>query len=137
MKKADIGMIGLAVMGSNLARNMESKGFTVAVYNREPEMTDAFMEQEAGKNFLPSYNYKDLIESIRTPRVVFMMIRAGRPVDMVIEEILPLLSDGDIIVVFERIEDLVGEIPCGGLRLWNRRASSLSEPAFPAVRKAH
>ena len=98
MKKADIGMIGLAVMGSNLARNMESKGFTVAVYNREPEMTDAFMEQEAGKNFLPSYNYKDLIESIRTPRVVFMMIRAGRPVDMVIEEILPLLSDGDIIV---------------------------------------
>ena len=91
-------MIGLAVMGSNLAKNMESKGFTVAVYNREPEMTDAFMEQEAGRNFIPSYNYKDLVESVRSPRVIFMMIRAGRPVDMVIEELLPLLSDGDIIV---------------------------------------
>ncbi len=95
---ADIGMVGLAVMGSNLARNMESKGFTVAVYNREPEMTDAFMEREAGKNFLPAYDYETLISKIRSPRVVFMMIRAGSPVDQVIDALLPLLSDGDIIV---------------------------------------
>ena len=95
---ADIGMVGLAVMGSNLAKNMESKGFTVAVYNREPEMTDAFMEREAGKNFLPAYDYETLISKIRSPRVVFMMIRAGSPVDQVIDALLPLLSDGDIIV---------------------------------------
>ncbi len=97
-RKADIGMIGLAVMGSNLAMNMESKGFTVAVYNRTKEVTDAFVEREAGRNFIPCYDYKELIENIRTPRVIFMLIRAGRPVDQVIEELLPLLSDGDIIV---------------------------------------
>ena len=97
-KLADIGMVGLAVMGSNLAKNMESKGFTVAVYNREPEMTDAFMEKEAGKNFIPAYDYETLIKNIRSPRVVFMMIRAGKPVDQVIESLLPLLDDGDIIV---------------------------------------
>ena len=91
-------MVGLAVMGSNLAKNMESKGFTVAVYNREPEMTEAFLEREKGKNFIPAWDYKELVENIRAPRVVFMMIRAGKPVDMVIEELLPLLSDGDIIV---------------------------------------
>ncbi|MBQ1377131.1 MAG: NADP-dependent phosphogluconate dehydrogenase, partial [Lachnospiraceae bacterium] len=97
-RKADIGMVGLAVMGSNLAKNMESKGFTVAVYNREPEMTDAFMEKEAGKNFIANYDYESLVASIRTPRVVFMMIRAGSPVDQVIDALLPLLDDGDIIV---------------------------------------
>ncbi len=98
MKQADIGMVGLAVMGSNLAKNMESKGFTVAVYNREPEMTDAFMSSNAGKNFISSYSYEDLIRNIRSPRVVFLMIRAGKPVDEVIETLLPLLDEGDIIV---------------------------------------
>ena len=97
-RKADIGMVGLAVMGSNLARNMESKGFTVAVYNKEPEMTDAFMEKEEGKNFIAGYDYQTLVDSIRKPRVVFLMIRAGKPVDMVIESLLPLLEDGDILV---------------------------------------
>ena len=97
-RKADIGMVGLAVMGSNLARNMESKGFTVAVYNKEPEMTDAFISKESGKNFIANYDYQSLVDNIRKPRVVFMMIRAGKPVDMVIDELLPLLEDGDILV---------------------------------------
>lgn len=91
-------MIGLAVMGSNLARNLESKNYAVAVYNLEPEMTDAFLKQEVGRNFTASYSLKDLVASLQKPRIVFMMIRAGHPVDMVIEELLPLLDKGDIII---------------------------------------
>lgn len=72
-------MIGLAVMGSNLARNLESKNYAVAVYNLEPEMTDAFLKQEVGRNITASYSLKDLVASLQKPRIVFMMTRsAGR-----------------------------------------------------------
>ena len=96
--KADIGMIGLAVMGSNLAKNMLSKGYSVAVYNREPEMTDHFVEQNKGANFVATYSYEELVNSLARPRKIMMMIRAGKPVDMVIEALVPLLEQGDIII---------------------------------------
>ena len=96
--KADIGMIGLAVMGSNLVKNMLSKGYTVAVYNREPELTDHFMEQNSSENVIATYSYEQLVQSISRPRKIMMMIRAGKPVDMVIEALVPLLDEGDIII---------------------------------------
>lgn len=96
---ADIGIIGLAVMGSNLARNMESHGYTVAVWNREPEMTEQFMQEHAqSKNLVAFTDLPALIASLKTPRVLFMMIRAGAPVDEMIDRLLPLLSPGDILI---------------------------------------
>jgi len=105
MKKlADIGLIGLAVMGENLSLNMESKGFTVAVYNRtvpgiEEGVVDRFINSRgAGKNFIGSTDMGDFVKSIAAPRKVFMMVKAGKPVDELIEQLIPLLEPGDIII---------------------------------------
>lgn len=97
-KMADFGMIGLAVMGSNLAKNIESRGYTVAVYNRETEKLDKFMSNNRGKNFIPTSTYENLCKIIERPRKIMMMIRAGAPVDSVIEGLLPYLEEGDIII---------------------------------------
>ncbi len=99
MAKADIGLWGLAVMGENLILNMESKGFTVAAFNRTTEKTRKFAEGRAkGKNIIPAYEVKDFIDSIAPPRKVMIMVKAGKPVDMVIEQILPFMDKGDIII---------------------------------------
>lgn len=97
--KANIGMIGLAVMGENLSMNLESKGYTVAVYNKEVEWVDRFTEgRGAGKKFIGCHSYEEFVNSLEKPRIVFMMIRAGKPVDMVIDSLLPLLEPGDVII---------------------------------------
>ncbi len=99
MKKAEIGMIGLAVMGENLAMNMESRGFTVAVYNRTVEKVDAFTESRArGKNIIGCHTLQELTDCLEKPRKVFLMIRAGDAVDRMIEQLLPLLEPGDILI---------------------------------------
>lgn len=99
MKKADIGLIGLAVMGENLVMNMESKGFTVAVYNRTVEKVDNFINGRAkGKKIIGCHSLEDLIVNLEKPRKVFMMVKAGSAVDTMIEQLLPLLEDGDILI---------------------------------------
>ena len=99
MKKADIGLIGLAVMGENLVLNMESKGFTVAVYNRTTEKVRSFVEgRGAGKNIIGSYTLEELVANVEKPRKIMMMIKAGAAVDATIDALLPLLDDGDIII---------------------------------------
>ena len=99
MKKADIGMIGLAVMGENLAMNMESKGFTVAVYNRTTEKVDAFLSgRAAGKNFIGTHSLEELAASLEKPRRIFMMVKAGKAVDDLIDSLLPYLEEGDILI---------------------------------------
>lgn len=99
MKKADIGLIGLAVMGENLVMNMESKGFTVAVFNRTTEKVDQFIHGRAtGKNIIGCHSLKELIHALEKPRKVFMMVKAGKAVDDMIEQLLPLLEDGDILI---------------------------------------
>lgn len=99
MQKADIGLIGLAVMGENLVLNMESKGFTVTVHNRTPEKTQKFAEGRAwGKNILPTYSLNDLAKNLKTPRKVMLMVKAGEPVDIFIEKLLEVLEPGDIII---------------------------------------
>ncbi|MDR3704504.1 MAG: decarboxylating NADP(+)-dependent phosphogluconate dehydrogenase [Paludibacteraceae bacterium] len=98
-KKADIGMIGLAVMGENLSLNMENKGFTVAVWNYETEVVDKFVTgRGTGKKFIPTHTLEELVQAIERPRKIMMMIRAGNPVDSVIENITPLLDKGDILI---------------------------------------
>ena len=99
MAKADIGLWGLAVMGENLVLNMESKGFTVAVFNRTTQKTRDFVEGRAkGKNIIGAYEVKDFINSLAKPRKVMLMVKAGRPVDMVIEQILPYLEKSDLVI---------------------------------------
>ena len=99
MKKSDIGLIGLAVMGENLVINMESKGFTVSVFNRSTEKVTKFVEGRAkGKNIVGTYSLEELVASLEKPRKVMMMVKAGVAVDDMIEKLLPLLEDGDIII---------------------------------------
>ena len=99
MKKADIGLIGLAVMGENLVMNMESKGFTVAVFNRTTEKVDKFVNgRAAGKNIIGCHSLEELVDNLEKPRKVFMMVKAGQAVDDMIEQLLPLLDDGDILI---------------------------------------
>ena len=100
MKKlADIGLIGLAVMGENLVLNMESKGYTVAVFNRTVEKVDAFMAgRGAGKNFIGARTIEELVAALERPRKVMMLVKAGKPVDDFIELVMPHLEPGDIII---------------------------------------
>jgi len=98
MTKADIGLIGLAVMGENLAKNIESRGFSIAVYNREPQKVEAFVQKNSGKNFIGTSSLQELVSRLKAPRKIMMMIRAGSPVDQVIDQLIPLLSPGDIII---------------------------------------
>jgi 6-phosphogluconate dehydrogenase len=95
----DFGLIGLAVMGENLALNVESRGFRVAVFNRTVEKVDAFMNgRAAGKNFVGCHSVEDLVKSLKRPRQVMMLVKAGPAVDAFIEQLIPLLEPGDIII---------------------------------------
>ncbi|MBQ7245536.1 MAG: decarboxylating NADP(+)-dependent phosphogluconate dehydrogenase [Firmicutes bacterium] len=99
MGTCDIGLIGLAVMGENLVMNMESKGFTVAVYNRTVQKVDDFVSGRAkGKNIVGCHSLEEMVAALKKPRKVFMMVKAGEAVDAMIETLLPLLEDGDIII---------------------------------------
>ena len=98
-EKADIGLIGLAVMGENLVLNMERNGYTVAVYNRTVEKVDNFMNARGkGKNFIGAHSVEEFIASLERPRKVMLLVKAGSPVDSFIEILLPHLEEGDIII---------------------------------------
>ena len=96
---ADIGLIGLAVMGQNLVLNMNDHGYTVAVYNRTISKVDAFLANEAkGTQVIGTHSIEELIASLKRPRRVMMMVKAGAPVDALIEQLIPHLEPGDIII---------------------------------------
>ncbi len=99
MKKHDIGLIGLAVMGENLVLNMESKGFSVVVYNRTIEKVTRFIEGRAAKkNISGAFTLAELVGQLKKPRKVMMMVKAGNAVDTIIDNLIPLLDKGDIII---------------------------------------
>lgn len=99
MSKADIGLVGLAVMGENFILNMESKGFTVACFNRTVSKVDDFLNARAkGKNIIGCHSIEEFIDSLAKPRKVMLLIKAGGAVDAFIDQVLPLLDDGDIII---------------------------------------
>ena len=96
---ADIGLIGLAVMGENLVMNMESKGFTVAVFNRTTSKVENFVNGRAkGKSIIGTYSLEELVQSLKKPRRIMMMVKAGSAVDSLIDQLLPLLEEGDILI---------------------------------------
>lgn len=99
MSKADIGVVGLAVMGENLVLNMESKGFTVSVFNRSTDKVKNFVDGRGkDKKIIGSYSLEEFVDSLEKPRKVMLMVKAGKPVDILIDSLIPLLNKGDIII---------------------------------------
>ncbi len=99
MSQADIGLVGLAVMGENLILNMESRGFTVACFNRTTSKVDDFVNGRAkGKKIIGTHSVAELVAALKRPRKVMMMVKAGKAVDDFIEQLLPLLEPGDILI---------------------------------------
>ena len=99
MTKRTFGVIGLAVMGENLALNVESRGFPIAVYNRSPDKTEKFMATRAqGKDVKAAYSLEEFVQTLEQPRKILVMVKAGAPVDAVIEQLKPLLEKGDMII---------------------------------------
>jgi 6-phosphogluconate dehydrogenase len=98
MSQAQFGMIGLAVMGANLALNVEDHGFTVAVWNREPERVRQFMAENSGKKFIGTVELQDFVRALERPRRIMLLIKAGTPVDQMLDKLLPLLEEGDVVI---------------------------------------
>lgn len=98
MSKQQIGVIGLAVMGKNLAMNIESRGYSVSVYNRSREKTDEMLEETKGKKVVGTYSIEEFVQSLEKPRKILLMVKAGAATDATIEQLKPHLEKGDIII---------------------------------------
>ncbi|OCL18970.1 phosphogluconate dehydrogenase (NADP(+)-dependent, decarboxylating) [Gilliamella sp. wkB72] len=98
MSKQQIGVIGMAVMGRNLALNIESRGFSVSIYNRSKDKTEQVMAEHSDKRLVPYYSIEDFVNSLEKPRRILIMVQAGKGTDAVIDELRPLLDKGDIII---------------------------------------
>lgn len=98
MELHDIGVVGMAVMGSNLALNMADHGFTVSVYNYTPDLTEQFISERPHANITGYYDLAKFVQSLKKPRKIMLMIMAGNPVDSMIDQLLPILDEGDIII---------------------------------------
>ncbi|CEG27411.1 6-phosphogluconate dehydrogenase [Bacillus sp. B-jedd] len=98
MAKQQIGVIGLAVMGKNLAWNMESKGYSVAVFNRSSEKTEEMARESEGKNIFPAYSIEEFVNSLEKPRKIMLMVKAGAATDATIDQLKPYLEKGDILI---------------------------------------
>ncbi|NES71370.1 MAG: NADP-dependent phosphogluconate dehydrogenase, partial [Okeania sp. SIO2D1] len=121
MTKRTFGVIGLAVMGENLALNVESRGFPIAVYNRTASKTEDFMNKRAqGKDVKAAYSLEEFVQALERPRKVLVMVKAGKPVDAVIQQLKPLLEEGDMIIdggnsLYEDTERRTQELEATGL----------------------
>ena len=98
MAKSHIGVIGLAVMGKNLALNMESKGYTVSVFNRSPERTKKLTEKHSDLNIVGTYTMEEFVQSLQKPRRIMLMVKAGQPTDDMIQQLKKYLEPGDIVI---------------------------------------
>ena len=130
----DLGLIGLAVMGQNLVLNIESRGFRVAVFNRSPEVMQAFVAAHPGKQLHGAAALSDFVASLKQPRIVMLMVKAGVAVDAVIEQLVPLLESGDIIIdggnsLFTDTERRAASLESRGLRFVGAGVSGGEEGA--------
>jgi 6-phosphogluconate dehydrogenase len=130
------GLIGLAVMGENLALNVERNGYSIAVYNRSPEKTEAFMANRAkDKNVQATYSLEEFVKALERPRKILIMVKAGKPVDAVIGQLKPLLEDGDMIIdggnsLYTDTDRRVQELESTGLRFIGMGVSGGEEGAL-------
>ena len=121
-------------MGENLALNIESRGFSIAVYNRTTSKVDDLLAGRAkGKNFVGCHSLEELVGSLSTPRKVMLMVKAGPAVDEFIEKLIPLLPPGDVIIDGG---NTLSAKPSGARSTSSRRGCSTSARAYPAARKA-
>src|SRR5215210_6361696 len=98
MTNSNIGMIGLGVMGQNLALNIERNGYSVAVYDREPPVLNAFIARHSGKQLVGFHSPQEFVASLERPRKIILLVKAGQPVDWTIDLIKPALQEDDIII---------------------------------------
>ncbi|MCY9668066.1 NADP-dependent phosphogluconate dehydrogenase [Paenibacillus alginolyticus] len=98
MSKQQIGVVGLAVMGKNLALNIESRGFTVSVFNRSAEKTKELLQEAPGKKLVGTYSIEEFVQSLEVPRKILIMVKAGGPTDDTINQLVPYLDKGDILI---------------------------------------
>lgn len=98
MSKQEVGVIGMAVMGKNLALNIESRGYSVSIYNRTNAKTDAVIEENPDKNLVATYELEEFVQSLEKPRRILLMVQAGKGTDAVIQQLLPFLDEGDILI---------------------------------------
>ena len=96
--KSNIGLIGLSVMGVNLALNMADNGYKVSIFNRTTSKVDEVKKNRPHDNFNYCYSLEEMVNSLEKPRIIMMMVKAGEAVDMLIEQIFPLLEKGDILI---------------------------------------
>ncbi|MCM3267477.1 NADP-dependent phosphogluconate dehydrogenase [Paenibacillus elgii] len=140
MSKQQVGVIGLAVMGKNLALNIESRGFTVSVFNRSREKTDALLAEAQGKNLVGTYSIEEFVASLETPRKILIMVQAGHATDDTINQLVPHLEKGDIIIdggnaFFPDTQRRNKELEAHGLRFIGTGVSGGEEGALkgPAI----
>ena len=98
MSKQQIGVVGMAVMGRNLALNIESRGYTVSIFNRSREKTDEVIAENPGKKLAPYYSIEEFVESLEKPRRILLMVQAGEATDKTIASLTPHLDKGDILI---------------------------------------
>ncbi|MBS4749515.1 NADP-dependent phosphogluconate dehydrogenase [Granulicatella sp. zg-ZJ] len=98
MTKQQIGVVGMAVMGKNLALNIESRGYTVSIFNRTTSKTDAVIAEHPDKKLVPTYSIEEFVDSLEKPRRILLMVQAGKPTDLTIQSLLPHLDKGDILI---------------------------------------
>ncbi|HEX7586951.1 MAG TPA: NADP-dependent phosphogluconate dehydrogenase, partial [Anaerolineae bacterium] len=135
MGKADIGLTGLAVMGQNLVLNMENNGYTVAVHNRTTKTMRDFVAAHPGKKLVACESLKDFVDALSKPRKLMIMVKAGAPVDAVIDQLIPLLEPGDLIIdggnsFFPDTERRSTELEAKGLRFIGAGVSGGEEGAL-------
>ncbi len=94
-----IGVIGLGVMGSNIALNMANKGEQVAVYNYTRDLTDKLLQKVEGQSLTPYYEIEEFVQALEKPRKIFLMVTAGNAIDSVIQSVVPFLEKGDVFLV--------------------------------------
>ncbi len=133
MSKQQIGVVGMAVMGRNLALNIESRGYTVSVFNRSREKTEEVIAENPGKKLVPYYTVQEFVESLETPRRILLMVKAGAGTDSAIDSLKPYLDKGDIIIdggnTFFQTPSVV-TVSC------LPKVLTLSVPVFPVVKRA-
>jgi len=134
MNQADIGLIGLAVMGENLALNMEHNGFRVAVFNRTVSKVDDFIKGRGqGKKFVGAHSLPELVNVLQKPRRIMLMVKAGKPVDEFIEALIPLLEKATLSLT---AATPISPTPPAAPNTWRARTSGISAPASRVARMA-
>lgn len=133
MSKQQIGVVGMAVMGRNLALNIESRGYTVSVFNRSREKTEEVIAENPGKKLVPYYTVKEFVESLETPRRILLMVKAGAGTDAAIDSLKPYLEKAISLLMAVTPSSRTQSVAIASCL---RKVLTLSVPAFPVVKRA-